>query len=65
MADNPEAGPRYAGEGPRQTHRGDRKTGEKLIDKAENQDPCAADELTQEVEKDQEQAERFSPDNEA
>jgi uncharacterized protein HemY len=39
---------------------GDKKTGEKLIDKAKKLDPSAVDELAKEVEQDRQEAEHFS-----
>jgi hypothetical protein len=60
MADKRERAHDMAEEGLDKIVDGDRKTGEKLIDKAKKLDPGAVDELAREVEKDKEEAERYN-----
>ena len=60
MADKHEQAHEMAEEGLDKLVEGDKKTGEKLIDKAKKLDPAAVDELADEVEQDKEKAERFS-----
>jgi uncharacterized protein HemY len=60
MADKRERAHDMAEEGLDKMVEGDRKTGEKLIDKAKKLDPGAVDELAREIEDDKKEAERFS-----
>lgn len=60
MAEKHEQAHDMAEEGLDKIVEGDRKTGEKLIDKAKKLDPGAVDELAREVEKDKEEAERYN-----
>jgi uncharacterized protein HemY len=60
MADKRERAHDMAEEGLDKMVDGDRKTGEKLIDKAKKLDPGVLDELAKEVEQDKDEAERFN-----
>ena len=60
MADKHEQAHDMAEQGIEKIIAGDRKTGEKLIEKAKKLDPSAVEELAEEAEKDKEEAERFS-----
>ena len=60
MADKRKRAHDMAEEGLDKMVEGDRKTGEQLIDKAKKLDRSAVEELAEEVEKDKEEAERFS-----
>jgi hypothetical protein len=59
MADKHEQAHDMAEQGLDKIVEGDRRTGEKLIDKAKKLDRTAVDELAQEVEQDKQEAERF------
>jgi hypothetical protein len=59
MADKHEQAHDMAEQGLDKIVEGDRRTGEKLIDKAKKLDRTAVDELAQEVEQDKQKAERF------
>jgi uncharacterized protein HemY len=60
MADKHDRAHDMAEEGLDKLVEGDKKTGEKLIDKAKKLDRSAVDELADEVQHDKEEAERFS-----
>ena len=60
MADKRKRAHDMAEEGLEKIIEGDRKTGEQLIDKAKKLNRSAVEELAEEVEKDKDEAERFS-----